>query len=156
MKSYFPNHPGLINPTPPTQIERLFKLTGAAEPFASDRGQAWVSLPLGEHGDQIWPARSPRFRDWLVTRFHREHDELPREHNLRAALRTVESLAHSNPLGHPVNLRLAASGDPAGPLVHAPSAIVVDLANDEGESLLAQPTVGSFAIKDLPGSLLHT
>ena len=140
MKSYFPNHPGLINPTPPTQLERLFKLTAAAQPFASDRGQAWVSLPLGDDGEQIWPARSARFRDWLVTRFRHEHDDLPREHNLRAALRTVESLAHSNPLGHPINLRFAASGRTAGPVVHAPAAVVIDLANEKGESIEITPT----------------
>ena len=140
MGSYFPNHPHLLNPKPASESQKLFDLAKGVTPFSSDRGQAWVSLDLGENGEIVWPARSPRFRDWLIHRFQEEHGKLPAYSAVREVIRTFEANAHmgSGP-AHTVSLRVSATGKTHGPRLLTPTSVAIDLANEQGQSIDISP-----------------
>lgn len=97
MGSYFPNHPHLLDTKPVPESQRLFDLAKGVTPFSSDRGQAWVSFNLGENGEIVWPARSPRFRDWLIHRFQEEHGKLPAYCAVAATLAPCQIQRPPNP-----------------------------------------------------------
>lgn len=134
MPSYFPNHPNPVNPKPPSEHERLFELARKAITIVSEQGQAFISLSLGDNGHQVWPVRSPQFRDWLVHTYIEQYDALPRDRTISSAIRAVEAAAHCAPqLRSPVFRRVAAYGPRTGPAIPAPVSIALDLTNDQGE-----------------------
>lgn len=112
--------------------ELIFKHANrTATPFTSPLGQAWASIPLGVDSHQVWPVRSPRFRDWLVDSFYKEHEIFPRRRPLLDAIRMFESLAHTSNLNSPLPAhRLSACGDQ-----FYPDAILLDLDNADRQSV---------------------
>lgn len=115
-----------------SQAEQLLECATAAVPFSSTHGQACVSLPLGPDGQQVFPLRSDRFRDWLVNRFYSQYELPPDDRSLRQALRTLEARAHCSGQRLPVERRIAAVGPGSHPTQPA-GRLVLDLANDQGE-----------------------
>ena len=120
---------------PPTQRQRLFALTDELDLFHDPHGQPWVSLPLDD-GHQIWPVRSPRYRNWLTTTHAaRHHGDIPSDGNLRAAIRLAEARATANRRDRPVFHRHVAKGERFGPAIPQPNTITFDLADGLGRVL---------------------
>lgn len=110
------------------QVQFLLEHAATATPFVSTDGQACVSLPLSAFSHQVCSVHSPRFRDWLIDAFFREHREPPTPYALRQTIRTLEARAICSGAELPVNRRVASRGNP-----HQPNAILLDLANAAGE-----------------------
>jgi hypothetical protein len=120
------------------QTDRIFKhARKLATPFSSPEGQAWASLSVGD-GHQVWPVRSPRFRDWLSSSFLKEHDEVPHRRPLLDAIRLFESLAHSSDIESLVAHRVKPRGNE-----FYPDAILLDLADNAGRVVEIRPRTWS-------------
>jgi hypothetical protein len=132
------------------QIEFLLNHASNASPFASTAGQAFVSLPLGPFSHQICSILSPRFRDWLIDAFYRQHAEPPTDYALRQTIRTLEARALSAGSRLPVHRRIAARGNP-----HRPDAILLDLDNADGEIVEITPA-GWQITTDPAAAFLHS
>jgi hypothetical protein len=83
-----------MSDTSPNQADLLLAQANRATTFASQHGQACISIPIGKKAHQVVPVRSPRFRDWLIESFFREHGVVPRHSAVRDALRLLEAHAH--------------------------------------------------------------
>jgi hypothetical protein len=113
------------------QTDLLFKHANRqASAFSSPEGQAWASISIeGIDGHQVWPVRSPRFRDWLASSFFKEHDVMPHRRPLLDAIRMFESLAHTSEVkDSSVVHRVKSRGNE-----FYPEAILLDLGNAAGE-----------------------
>jgi len=132
------------------QTEFLLNHSATASPFATTTGQAFVSLPLGAFSHQVCSLHSPRFRDWLIDAFYREHKEPPTDYALRQTIRTLEARALSNAPRLAVHRRIAARGHP-----RHPDAILLDLANADGEIVEITPA-GWQITTDPTAAFLHS
>ena len=132
------------------QTEFLLNHSASASPFASTAGQAFVSLPLGACSHQVCSILSPRFRDWLIDAFYRDHGEPPADYALRQTIRTLEARALSSGPRLPVHRRIAARGNPC-----QPDAILLDLDNADGEIVEITPA-GWQITTDPTAAFLHS
>jgi hypothetical protein len=132
------------------QTEFLLNHSATASTFASTTGQAFVSLPLGPFSHQVCSVLSPRFRDWLIDAFYREHNEPPSDYALRQTIRAIEARALSNAPRLAVHRRIAARGHP-----RHPDAILLDLGNADGEIVEITPD-GWQITTDPTAAFLHS
>ena len=132
------------------QIEFLLNHAATASSFTSTAGQAFVSLPLGPFSHQVCSVLSPRFRDWLIDAFYREHQEPPTNYALRQTIRTLHAHAICSGARLPVHRRVAARGNP-----RQPDAILLDLANSDGEIVEITPD-GWHITTDSSAAFLHS
>jgi hypothetical protein len=126
---------------PDQQVDLLLQTASFAVPFLSDQGQAFVCLALGAKGQQVFPLRSPAFRDWLVDSFYRQYEFPPDDRSLRKVLRTLQAQAFCRGERRPVRCRTAASQDPCGE-----PTLLLDLNNDQGE--VVEITPGRWRVTD--------
>ncbi len=138
---YNSNFPYRPKPKEPTELDLLFDLAGEFRPFATEFGQAWVSVPLGERGHQVMPLRSPWFREWFWREYRLRHARpRPKPHNLRTVIRTLEAQAFAGPASErPVATRFTAFGWRRGPAMTEPSEAFLDLPNRHGEVITITP-----------------
>jgi hypothetical protein len=109
-----------------------------------------AKVGLGPFSQQVCSTLSPRFRDWLIDAFYRDHGEPPGDYALRQTIRTLEARALSSGPRLPVHRRLAARGNP-----RQPDAILLDLDNADGEIVEITPT-GWQITTDPTAAFLHS
>jgi len=113
------------------QTQALLYHARAATPFCSEDGEPCASVPSTVDSRRVLALRSASFRDWLTANFYSEYETAPSITAFRAALRMLEARARYGEMpAQKVDHRLAFEGDP-----FAPSRIILDLANSEGELL---------------------
>jgi hypothetical protein len=102
----------------PSQASRLVDLAGAVSFFRTPDGKAFVSLPVGEHVENV-AMKSGVFRDWLVREFRRAEGASPGSQAVQDALSDLWGKARFDSEEHEIHTRIAAHGD----------AIYLDLCN---------------------------
>ncbi|MDP8983067.1 MAG: AAA family ATPase [Acidobacteriota bacterium] len=112
-------------------------MSASATPFASQHGQACISVPIGVEAHQVVPLRSHRFRNWLIESYLREYGVVPGSGALRDALRALEAraLCFDSPRRH-VDARVTS----------LPRRLTLDLANNAGD--VVEITPGSWRVTD--------
>jgi hypothetical protein len=109
------------------QTRALLYHARSISPFCSDAGQAFVSIPGPIDARQIWPIRSPKFRDWLIMEFFNEYETPPTAGALRHALYMLEANArHGEFPAVPIYRRIGRTQTDS-------EAIVIDLADPEAQ-----------------------
>ncbi len=108
------------------QVEALLSSARAATPLSTELGQSFVSIPLGTEAHQVIPLYSKAFRNWLLERFHTEHQVNPRASALRDVINLLEA-------------KLQFGGGPRTPvarrIARTKTGILLDLYNDQGEAV---------------------
>ncbi len=122
---------------PTRQSDQLLALSASATPFASQHGQACISVPIGVEAHQVVPLRSHRFRNWLIESYLREYGVVPGMGAFRDALRALEAraLCGDSPQRQ-VDARVTS----------LPSRLTLDLANNAGD--VVEITPGSWRLTD--------
>ena len=127
------------------QVAALLKHARAATPFFSEDGQPFASTPVNVDSRRILTLRSADFRDWLTANYYGEFESAPSATALRGALRTLEACGQYGDMpAKKIDHRLSFEGDP-----FAPSKILLDMANPEGEILEITSQGWTIASTDL-------
>ncbi len=85
---------------------QLIELARDAELFHNADGEAYATIPVGEHREN-WRVRSRQFEQWLIGRYYRETNDVPPTESVQKALRVIEARAiHDGPEYH-VAVRIA-------------------------------------------------
>lgn len=114
------------------QVQALLTSASVATPLSTELGQSFVSIPLGNEAHQVVPLYSKAFRNWLLERFHTEHQITPRVSTLRDVTNLLEAKSQFG--GGPrtsVARRIARSTN---------KTILLDLYNDQGEAVEISPS----------------
>jgi hypothetical protein len=119
----------------PTQAQLLIRCAAGAELFHTPGGEAFASVPVGDHRE-THQVKSKGFRRYLVREFFDQHDRPPRAQALQDALGLLEARAQFDGTGREVYVRVASS--------EAGEAIYVDLANERWE--VVEITAGSWRV----------
>src|SRR5712692_2326620 len=119
-----------------TQSQNLFEHANrSASLFCSGGGIPCATIPFTDQANDVWPLRSPFFRDWLAITFSAEFDIIPGRQPLRDAIRMLESFARRSKFPRQsVDLRVAPFHDE-----HIDDAILIDLATTEGDYIEITP-----------------
>ena len=108
----------------PTQAQLLVRGVGGAELFHTPGGEAFASVPVGNHRE-THPVKSKGFRRWLVRGYFEQHDRPPGAQALQDALGVLEARAQFDGIEREVYVRVAGTADV--------ETIYVDLANERWE-----------------------
>ena len=122
----------------PTQAQLLIRCAAGAELFHTPAGEAYASVPVGDHRE-THQIKSKGFRRYLVREFFNQHDRPPGAQALQDALGLLEARAQFDGTEREVYVRVAS--DKTG------EAIYVDLANERWE--VVEITAGGWRV--LPG-----
>jgi hypothetical protein len=122
----------------PTQAQLLVRCAAGAELFHTPGGEAFASVPVGDHRE-THQVKSKGFRRYLVREFFNQHDRPPGAQALQDALGLLEARAQFDGTEREVYVRVA--GSPDG------KSIYVDLANERWE--VVEITAGGWRV--LPG-----
>jgi hypothetical protein len=112
------------------------RCAAGAELFHTPAGDAYASVPVGEHRE-THQVKSKGFRQWLVRGYFDQFDRPPGAQALQDALGLLEARAQFDGTEREVFVRVAGQG----------GAIYVDLANERWE--VAEITVGGWRV--MPG-----
>ncbi len=122
----------------PTQAELLIRYANDAELFHTPTGDAYATLPVGDHRE-THPIKSKGFRRWLVRGYFERHGRPPGAQALQDTLGLLEARAQFEGPALEVHVRVAEHD----------SAIYVDLANERWEAV--EITAGGWrVISDAP------
>ena len=119
----------------PTQAHLLVRCAAGAEFFHTPAGDAYASVPVGDHRE-THQIKSKGFRRWLVRGYFDEHDRPPGAQALQDALGLLEARAQFDGTEREVFVRVA--GDGGG------NTIYVDLANERWE--VVEITAGGWRV----------
>jgi hypothetical protein len=108
----------------PTQAELLIQCATEAELFHMPAGDAYSTIPVGEHRE-TYPIKAKGFRSWLVRGFFEQYDRPPGAQALQDALGLLEARAQFDGPEREVHVRVAGHK----------GAIYVDLANERWEAV---------------------
>jgi hypothetical protein len=108
----------------PTQAELLVRCAEGAEVFHTPAGDAYATIPVGDHRE-THPIKSKGFRRWLVRAFFERYDRPPGAQALQDALGLLEARAQFDGPERDVHVRVAEHG----------GNIYVDLANEQWEAV---------------------
>ncbi len=108
----------------PTQAELLIRCAVGAEFFHTPAGDAYATVPVGDHRESH-PVKSKGFRRWLVRQYFEQYDRPPGAQALQDALGLLEARAQFDGTEREVHVRIAEYDD----------AIYVDLANEQWEAV---------------------
>ncbi len=122
----------------PTQAQLLVRCAAGAEFFHTPPGEAFASVPVGDHRE-THQVKSKGFRRYLVREFFNRHDRPPGAQALQDALGLLEARAQFDGTEREVYVRVAGSED--GRIIY------VDLANERWE--IVEITPGGWRV--LPG-----
>jgi hypothetical protein len=124
----------------PSQASRLVELAGAVNFFRTPDGKAFVSLPVGEHVENV-SLKSGVFRDWLVREFRRAEGASPGSQAVQDALSDLWGKARFDSEEHEIHTRIAAHGDD----------IYLDLCNADWRAVrITRDGWGVVGARDLP------
>jgi hypothetical protein len=107
-----------------TQSKLLVELAADAEFFHTLEGEAFASLPVGEHRE-VWPLKSKGCRRWLTRAFYQRLGKPPGVQALQDALALLEAKAQFDSPASQVFTRVAPCGD----------CIYIDLCNERWEAV---------------------
>jgi hypothetical protein len=107
-----------------TQSQLLVEFAADAELFHSPEGEAFASLPVGEHRE-VWPLKSRGCRRWLTLAFYQRLGKPPGAQALQDALALLESKAQFDSPTSQTFTRIAPHGD----------VIYIDLCNEKWEAV---------------------
>jgi hypothetical protein len=122
----------------PTQAQLLVRCAAGAELFHTPAGEAYASVPVGDHRE-THQVKSKGFRRWLVRGYFDEHGRPPGAQALQDALGLLEARAQFDGTQREVHVRVAGGG--------SGNTIYVDLANERWE--VVEITAGGWRV--LPG-----
>ncbi len=108
----------------PTQAQLLVRCAAGAELFHTPAGEAFASVPVGDHRE-THQVKSKGFRRYLVREFFNQHERPPGAQALQDALGLLEARAQFDGMEKEIYVRVA--GGPDG------GSIYVDLANERWE-----------------------
>jgi hypothetical protein len=117
----------------PTQAQLLVRCAAGAELFHTPSGEAYASVPVGDHRE-THQVRSKGFRRWLVRGYFDQHDRPPGAQALQDALGLLEARAQFDGIEREVHVRVAGTE----------GAVYVDLANERWE--VAEITPGGWRV----------
>jgi hypothetical protein len=120
----------------PTQAQLLVRCAAGAELFHTPSGEAYASVPVGDHRETHL-VKSKGFRRWLVRGYFDQHDRPPGAQALQDALGLLEARAQFDGFDREVHVRVAGTE----------GAVYVDLANERWE--VAEITPGGWRV--VPG-----
>jgi hypothetical protein len=106
------------------QSQLLIECAADAELFHTPDGEAFASLPVGDHRE-VWPLKSKGCRRWLTRAFYQKLGKPPGAQALQDALALLEAKAQFDSPKHQVFTRLASCGD----------RIYLDLCNEKWEAV---------------------
>jgi len=121
-----------------TQSQLLVESAADAEFFHTPEGEAFASLPVGEHRE-VWPLKSRSCRRWLTRAFYRRLGKPPGAQAMQDALALLEARAQFDSPARQVFTRVAPCGD----------AIYIDLCNDRWEAVEIT-TKGWYVVQNPP------
>jgi hypothetical protein len=107
-----------------TQSQLLVEFAADAEFFHTPEGEAFASLPVGEHRE-VWPLKSGSCRRWLIRVFYQRLGKPPGAQAMQNALALLEAKAQFDSPARQIFTRVAPCGD----------AIYIDLCNDRWEAV---------------------
>jgi hypothetical protein len=119
----------------PTQAQLLVRCAAGAELFHTPGGEAYASVPVGDHRE-THQVKSKGFRRWLVRGYFDQHDRPPGAQALQDALRLLEARAQYDGTQREVLVRVAGEG--------SGNTIYVDLANERWE--VVEITAGGWRV----------
>ena len=121
----------------PTQAELLLRYASEAELFHTPAGDAYATIPAGDHRE-THPVKHKAFRRWLLRQFYEENGKPPGTQALQEALGVLEAKADYAGPEREVFVRVAGYG----------GAIYIDLANEAWEA--AEITASGWRIISEP------
>jgi hypothetical protein len=107
-----------------TQSQLVVEFAADAEFFHSPEGEAFASLPVGEHRE-VWPLKSRGCRRWLTRAFYRKLGKPPGAQAMQDALALLEAKAQFDSPTNQTFTRIAPCGD----------GIYIDLCNERWEAV---------------------
>jgi hypothetical protein len=113
----------------PTQAELLVRCADGAELFHTSAGEAYATIPIGDHRE-THPIKAKGFRRYLVRAFFDKYDRPPGAQALQDALGLLEARAQFDGPEREVHVRVAEHG----------GSIYVDVANERWEVVEITPT----------------
>jgi hypothetical protein len=113
----------------PTQAQLLVRCAAGAELFHAPSGEAYASVPVGDHRE-THQVKSKGFRRWLVRGYFDRHDRPPGAQALQDALGLLEARAQFDGFEREVHVRVAGTE----------GAVYVDLANERWEVAEIKPS----------------
>jgi len=113
----------------PTQAQLLVRRAEGAELFHTPSGEAYASVPVGDHRE-THQVKSKGFRRWLVRAFFERYDRPPGAQALQDALGLLEARAQFDGMEREVFVRVAGHE----------GTIYVDLANERWEVVEIMPS----------------
>ncbi len=108
-QTFGPGDGGEPSPSKSSQADLLLSIlrdTEGAELFHSPDGEAYVTMPVGEHRE-TWKVASRAFREWLQHRCYQAEGKVPGAQAVQDAIGTVSGIAKFDAPAMPVHLRLA-------------------------------------------------
>lgn len=121
-----------------SQASELVKFTESAELFHNADGDAFATIPIGDHR-QTWPVNSRGLRRWLGRRFYLEHGRVPSSQAIQEAMNVIEGRGCYDGPEHEVHVRVAGHN----------GAVYLDLA-DERWRVVVITTNGWRVVVDPP------
>jgi hypothetical protein len=115
-------------------VQALLRLTETAGFFRSTDGRFCARVSVGGR-PEIYPLRSPAFRDWLIDGYFRTFGEVPSDWSVRRALAALEAIARFEGGTPSIFLRVGHGGDGDGD----GSAVYLDLADPSGQAVKIGP-----------------
>ena len=92
------------------QSQFLIEFAADAELFHTPEGEAFASLPVGDHRE-VWPLKSRGCRRWLTRAFYQKLGKPPGAQAMQDALAVLEAKAQFDSPANQVFTRIAPCGD---------------------------------------------
>ena len=107
-----------------SQVTRIVELAKDAELFHSPEGEAFATIPIGDH-EETWALRATPLKRWLQKRFYDEEGKVPGAQALTDAMAVLEGRALFDGPERVVATRVARTED----------ALWIDLADDGWQAI---------------------